>query len=166
MRTIESMPRVKDANLDPCSRCAASMLGRSLDVHHDNPKPRVMYRQDDSALHLISRLVRQRQRLRLSYVIHVVWFAAMVISAALQVSKTGVAVSVLLALVTVPPVIASATAVHRTCRALDPRCATIGLVPMLVMTVLFSPFESGLVVPAKNLIASGRLLRRLQDRVP
>ncbi|WP_456975915.1 hypothetical protein [Luteimonas sp. A277] len=39
---------------------------------------------------------------------------------------------------------------------------------MLIMTVLFTPFESGLVVPAKNLWVSGKLLReaRLTGQAP
>ncbi|MCE7033456.1 hypothetical protein LY625_12680 [Lysobacter sp. GX 14042] len=109
---------------------------------------------------VLKTLQRQRKRLLQSYAIHVAWFSAMVITALNGSSRTTVAVAVLLALITVPPVIAYATAVHRTCRILDPRARTIGLVPMLVMTVLFTPFESGLIVPAKNLLVSGRLLRQ------
>lgn len=101
----------------------------------------------------------QRKRLLQSYGVHVAWFSAMVATAVGQVSKTAIAASVLLALVTVPPVIAYATAVHRTCRSIDPGAKTIGLVPMLIMTVLLTPFESGLVVPAKNLWVSGKLLK-------
>jgi len=108
----------------------------------------------------ITTLERQRRRLLQSYVIHVVWFTAMIVTALAHASSTTIAAAILLALVTVPPVIVYATAVHRTCRAIDPHAKTIGLVPMLIMTVLFTPFESGLVVPAKNLVVSGRLLRQ------
>ena len=111
---------------------------------------------------LIPKLIKQRRRLLQSYVIHVVWFAAMIITAIAHSSRTIVAGSVFLALVTVPPVIAYAAAVHRTCRAIDPSAKTIGLVPMIIMTVLFTPFESGLVVPAKNLLVSRKLLRQHQ----
>jgi hypothetical protein len=45
------------------------------------------------------------------------------------------------------------------CRAIDPRAKTIGLVPVLVTTVVLSPFESGLLLPAKNLLASRRILK-------
>ncbi|WP_154656491.1 hypothetical protein [Novilysobacter defluvii] len=92
----------------------------------------------------------------------------MIVTASTQASKTAIAFAILLALVTVPPVIAYATVVHRTCRSIDPRAKTIGLVPMLIMTVLFTPFESGLVVPAKNLWVSGKLLReaRLAGQAP
>ena len=111
---------------------------------------------------LIPKLIKQRRRLLQSYVIHVVWFAAMIITAIAHSSRTIVAGSIFLALVTVPPVIAYAAAVHRTCRAIDPSAKTIGLVPMIIMTVLFTPFESGLVVPAKNLLVSRKLLRQHQ----
>lgn len=112
---------------------------------------------------LIPKLIKQRRRLLQSYMVHVVWFAAMIITAIVHSSKTIVATSIFLALITVPPVIAYATAVHRTCRAIDPSAKTIGLVPMIIMTVLFTPFESGLVVPAKNLLVSRRLLRQHQS---
>lgn len=110
--------------------------------------------------HLIATLRGQRRRLLQSYAVHVVWFTAMIATAVTQASKTTISIAVLLALVTVPPVIAYAVAVHRTCRAMDPRAKSIGLIPMLIMTMLFTPFESGLVVPAKNLWVSGRLLKR------
>lgn len=108
---------------------------------------------------VVTKLEKQRKRLLQSYVIHVAWFTAMIVTAVTQGSKTTVATAILLALITVPPVIGYATAVHRTCRSIDPRAKTIGLVPMLIMTVLFTPFESGLVAPARNLWVSGNLLR-------
>ncbi|WP_182825448.1 hypothetical protein [Luteimonas sp. MC1782] len=86
----------------------------------------------------------------------------MIVTALVHSSRAVVASSIFLALITVPPVIAYATAVHRTCRAIDPSAKTIGLVPMIIMTVLFTPFESGLVVPAKNLLVSGKLVRERQ----
>ncbi len=117
---------------------------------------------------VVTKLKKQRRRLLHSCVIHVAWFTAMIVTASTQASKTAIAFAILLALVTVPPVIAYATVVHRTCRSIDPRAKTIGLVPMLIMTVLFTPFESGLVVPAKNLWVSGKLLReaRLAGQAP
>ena len=113
-------------------------------------------------LSVIDKLNKQRRRLLQSFVVHVIWFMAMLLTAILNASKTVVATSIMLALVTVPPVIAYATAVHKTCRAIDPGSKTIGLVPMLIMTVLFTPFESGIIVPAKNLLVSGKLLKRLE----
>ena len=108
---------------------------------------------------LIPKLIKQRRRLLQSYLVHVAWFATMIVTAITHSSRAVVASSIFLALITVPPVIAYAAAVHRTCRAIDPSAKTIGLVPMIIMTVLFTPFESGLVVPAKNLLVSGRLVR-------
>jgi len=111
---------------------------------------------------LVPKLIEQRRRLLQSYLVHVAWFAVMIATAIAHSSKTVVASSIFLALITVPPVIAYAAAVHRTCRAIDPSAKTIGLVPMIIMTVVFTPFESGLVVPAKNLLVSGRLVRECQ----
>lgn len=48
---------------------------------------------------------------------------------------------------------------------LDPRARTIGLVPMLVMRIVFTPFESGLIVPAKNHLEARRLLRGAPARL-
>ena len=111
---------------------------------------------------LIPKLIKQRRRLLQSYLVHVAWFATMIVTAITHSSRAVVASSIFLALITVPPVIAYAAAVHRTCRAIDPSAKTIGIVPMIIMTVLFTPFESGLVVPAKNLLVSGKLLRERQ----
>ena len=111
---------------------------------------------------LVPKLIKQRRRLLQSYLVHVAWFAVMIATAIAHSSKTVVASSIFLALITVPPVIAYAAAVHRTCRAIDPSAKTIGLVPMIIMTVVFTPFESGLVVPAKNLLVSGRVVRECQ----
>jgi len=111
---------------------------------------------------LVATLVKQRRRRLLSYVVHVLWFTAMIVTAILHASRTTVATSIWLALITVPPVIVYAAIVHKTCRAIDPRARTIGLVPMILMTVFLTPFESGLIVPAKNLWVSGKLLKRLQ----
>ena len=112
---------------------------------------------------LVATLKRQRRRLLQSYVVHVSWFTAMVLAAIFQTTKATIATSIWLALITVPPVIFYAAAVHRTCRAIDPSSTTIGLVPMILMTIFLTPFESGLIVPAKNLWVSGKLLKRLQD---
>ena len=112
---------------------------------------------------LVEILVQQRQRLLQSYVIHVLWFTAMIFTAVFHASRITIAASILLALITVPPVIYYASAVHKTCRTMDPRARTIGLVPMIIMTVFLTPFESGLIVPAKNLWVSGKLLKEHQD---
>ena len=107
---------------------------------------------------LISDLRKQRRRLLQSYVVHVIWLSAMVATAVIHASPRTIAIATMLALITVPPVIAYAAAVHPACRAIDPGARTIGLVPMIIMTVIFTPFESGLIVPAKNLFVSAKLL--------
>jgi hypothetical protein len=50
--------------------------------------------------------------------------------------------------------------VHRLCRAIDPAASTVGWIPVLVTTVVLSPFESGLVLPVKNLLAANGVLKR------
>ena len=80
---------------------------------------------------LIPELIKQRRRLLQSYVVHLAWFAAMIITAVAHSSRTVVASSIFLALITVPPVIVYAAAVHRTCREIDPSAKTIGLVPIV-----------------------------------
>ncbi|WP_206859035.1 hypothetical protein [Lysobacter changpingensis] len=108
---------------------------------------------------LLLQLARTRMGLVRTYVLHVVWFATMCTATAMQWRQDGLKATVLLTLVTVPPVLVYTVRAHRLCRALDPRARTVGLVPVLVTTVILSPFESGLVLPLKNLLVANRLLR-------
>jgi len=75
-------------------------------------------------------------------------------------SQHGLQASVLLTLVTVPPVLYYTVSVHKLCRAIDPQARTVGWVPVLVTTFVLSPFESGLVLPLKNLLACNKVLRQ------
>lgn len=113
---------------------------------------------------LVARLRKQRRRLLVSYVVHVLWFLAMVLTAIFHASRAVATTSIWLALITAPPVIVYAARVHRTCRAIDPMARSIGLVPMILMTVFLTPFESGLIVPAKNLLVSAELLARMREQ--
>lgn len=114
---------------------------------------------------LLSRLARTRTALIRTYLLHVVWFAVMCAFTALQWRQDGLKTSVLLTLLTVPPVLFYTVRAHRLCRALDPRARTVGLVPVLVTTVILSPFESGLVLPLKNLLVAHRILREARRAV-
>ncbi len=113
---------------------------------------------------LVARLARTRTGLVRTYVLHVAWFAAMCAFTAMRWNQDGLKFTVLLTLVTVPPVLVYTVRAHRLCRALDPKARTVGLVPVVVTTLVLSPFESGLVLPLKNLLEANRLLR--QSRVP
>jgi len=108
---------------------------------------------------LIDQLQKARAALIRTYVFHVVWFTAMCCFVGFQWGQHGLKVSVLLALVTVPPVLFYTVRVHRLCRAIDPKASTVGLVPVIITTLILSPFESGLVLPVKNLLVANRLLR-------
>jgi hypothetical protein len=77
----------------------------------------------------------------------------------LQWAQRGLKASVLLTLLTVPPVLVYTVKVHHLCRAIDPKARTVGWVPVLVTTIALSPFESGLILPAKNLLAANRILK-------
>src|SRR5690606_21043423 len=94
-----------------------------------------------------------------TYVLHVVWFVAMCCFVAFRWDLHGLKTSVFLTLITVPPVLFYTVRVHRLCRAIDPKARTVGLIPVIVTTIILSPFESGLVLPAKNLLVANRLLR-------
>lgn len=107
----------------------------------------------------IAGLSRACSQLMRAWILHACWFAAMCAAAWRYRDGIGLKVTVLLALLTVPPVLYHAARVHRLSRAVDPCARTIGLVPMLVMAVLFTPFEAGLIVPAKNLWEAKRILR-------
>lgn len=108
---------------------------------------------------LHSQLRKARKSLIRAYVFHVVWFVAMCAFAGLQWNERGLRWSVLLALITVPPVLVYTVRVHKLCRAIDPYSRTVGWIPVLITTFVLSPFESGLVLPARNLLAANRLLR-------
>lgn len=104
-------------------------------------------------------------RLKRAYLLHAFWFATMCAAAWMHRDGNGLKIAVLLALLTVPPVLWHATRVHRLCRAIDSRAGTIGPVPMLVISVVFTPFEAGMVLPAKNWIAARRVPRGLQGDI-
>ena len=112
---------------------------------------------------LLLKLARTRTGLIRTYLMHVVWFAIMCTFTAIQWRHDGLKASVLLTLITVPPVLFYTVRAHRLCRALDPRARTVGLVPVLVTTVILSPFESGLLLPLKNLLVANRLLREARS---
>jgi hypothetical protein len=76
-----------------------------------------------------------------------------------QWSQQGLRASVLFTLVTVSLVLFYTVRVHKLCRSIDPAAHTVGWVPVLVTTFVLSPFESGLILPAKNLLAANRILR-------
>lgn len=105
-------------------------------------------------------LATQRRRLAVSYLVHLLWFATMCALAFAQHQPLGLRYSVLLTLLTVPPVLYFTVRVHTLCRTLDPHARTVGLVPVLVTTLVLSPFESGLLLPLKNLLVANALLRR------
>ena len=108
---------------------------------------------------LVRELEKARMALVRTYLLHVAWFAVMCAMVGLRWSPHGLKVSVLLTLVTVPPVLFYTVRVHRLCRRIDPTARTVGLVPVVVTTVVLSPFESGLILPAKNLFVASRVLR-------
>ena len=101
-----------------------------------------------------------------AYVLHLVWFFSMCILVSLQWNPHGLKASVLLTLLTVPPVLFYTVKVHKLCRRIDPKARTVGLVPVLVTTIVLSPFEAGLVLPAKNLLEANRILKKQHQAVP
>ncbi len=112
---------------------------------------------------LLSKLATARVSLIRAYLLHVIWFALMCVLVGVHWSDDGLKLSVLLTLVTVPPVLFFTVRVHELCRAIDPHARTVGLVPVLITTLVLSPFESGLILPAKNLLAAHRILRAHQN---
>ena len=101
-----------------------------------------------------------------AYVVHVAWFVTMLAFVSLQWAQRGLKASVLLTLVTVPPVLIYTVRVHHLCRAIDPKARTVGWVPVLVTTIALSPFESGLILPAKNLLVANRILKAHKSLAP
>ena len=107
----------------------------------------------------IERLRRRRKKLLQAYVIHVGWLTSTCAFAASDTMNLAIATSVWLALITVPPVLIYAVSVHKACRAIDPRSRTVGLLSIVLATIFLTPFESALILPAKNLWVSRCILR-------
>ncbi|HEV7123506.1 MAG TPA: hypothetical protein VGN24_08780 [Rhodanobacter sp.] len=97
-----------------------------------------------------------------TYVLHVTWLVLMCVFAGFQWNLHGRQVTVLLTLLTVPLVLFYTIKVHKLCRAISLASHTVGWVPVLVTTIVLSPFEAGLILPAKNLIAANKLLRNYE----
>jgi hypothetical protein len=112
----------------------------------------------DKAL-LIERLRAKRLRLLKAYVLHVGWFSSTCAFAATDMSQVGLTTSLWFALVTVPPVLIYTVIVHKACRAVDPTARSVGLLAVILATIFLTPFESGLILPAKNLWVSRCILR-------
>jgi hypothetical protein len=110
--------------------------------------------------HLIELLRRKRMLLLKAYVFHVGWPASTCAFAATDSMQVGLTTSLWLTLVTVPPVLLYTVSVHKACRAIDPRAKTAGWIPIILFTLFLTPFESGLILPAKNLLVSRRILRK------
>ena len=107
---------------------------------------------------LIDQLRRKRMRLLKAYVLHVGWFFSTCAFAATDATQIGLTTSLLLTLITVPPVLFYSVSVHKACRAIDPNARTAGIVPIIFFTIFLTPFESGLVLPARNLWVSRKIL--------
>ena len=110
-------------------------------------------------------LRKRRKRLLMAYVFHVAWLASTCAFAATDGVDLAITTSLWLTLVTVPPVLFFTAAVHRACRSVDPHANSVGLVTIILATLFLTPFESGLILPARNLLISGRILRSW-DRGP
>jgi hypothetical protein len=113
---------------------------------------------------LIEQLCKQRSRLLKAYVLHVGWFFSTCAFAATDVFKTGLITSLLLTLITVLPVLIYTVTVHKACRAIDPSARTAGLKEIILFTLFLTPFESGLVLPARNLWVSRKVLLAHADK--
>jgi hypothetical protein len=108
---------------------------------------------------LMGRLRKRRARLLNAYVLHVGLFASSCAFAATDTVHLAMTTSLWLALLTIPPVLYYTVLVHRSCRSVDPRARTAGVLQVIVFTVLLTPYESSLVLPLKNLWISRRILR-------
>lgn len=108
----------------------------------------------------LAALARTRRSLLRAYLLHVVWFVTMCTFAGLHWNEHGLKWSVFLTLGTVPPVLYYTVRTHTLCRAIDTSARTVGLVPVIVTTLVLSPFESGLILPLKNMLAANRVLRQ------
>ena len=108
---------------------------------------------------LIYHLRARRALLLKAYIFHVCWFSSTCAVAATDGSHIAFITAFWLALLTVPPVLLYTVSVHKACRAIDPNSKTVGWKPVIIATVLLTPFESGLILPARNLWLSSKILK-------
>ena len=108
---------------------------------------------------LIITLRRRRSLLLKAYVFHVGCFMSTCALAATDSVHATVASSLWMVLVTIPPVLLYTALVDRSCRRIDPAAATIGWLKIVLFTLFLTPIESSVVLPARNLWVSGRILR-------
>jgi hypothetical protein len=109
---------------------------------------------------LIEILRVRRAILLKAYIFHVAWFSSTCAFAITDGSTIAFTTSFWLALLTVPPVLLYTVSVHKTCRAIDSNSKTVGWKPIIIATLLLTPFESGLILPARNLWISRCMLRK------
>jgi len=107
----------------------------------------------------IDRLRKRRRRLLQAYLAHVGCLASTCAFAAVDATDVSVVTCLWLTLITVPPVLAYTVSVHKACRAIDPKSRTAGLGAVVLATIFLTPFESGLLLPAKNLWVARSILR-------
>jgi hypothetical protein len=111
----------------------------------------------------IDRLRNVRKKLFRAYLIHVGWLTSTCACAATDAAEMSIVTTLWLVLLTVPPVLIYAVSVHKACRAIDPRSGTFGWIPIILATIFLTPFESALVLPARNLWVARRLLRTYES---
>jgi hypothetical protein len=109
---------------------------------------------------LIEILRVRRAILLKAYIFHVAWFSSTCAFAITDESTIAFTTSFWLALLTVPPVLLYTVSVHKACRAIDSNSKTVGWKPIIIATLLLTPFESGLILPARNLWISRCMLRK------
>ena len=114
-----------------------------------------------SQMERLIEVMRVRRALLLkAYIFHVAWFSSTCAFAITDGSTIAFTTSFWLALLTVSPVLLYTVSVHKACRAIDPNSNTVGWKPVIIATLLLTPFESGLILPARNLWVSRRMLRK------
>jgi hypothetical protein len=107
---------------------------------------------------LVNRLRIVRMRLLKAYILHVGFFFSTCACAATDVVQLGATTAMLITLITIPPVLLYTVLVHKACRAIDPKARTAGVVQIIFFTIFLTPLESGLVLPARNLWISRKIL--------
>ena len=108
---------------------------------------------------LVEQLRQKRLRLLKAYVLHVGWFTSTCASAATDAIDIALTTSLWLTLITVVPVLIYTVTVHKAIRAVDPSAPSVGLKEMIITTIALTPFESGLLLPARNLWVARSVLR-------
>ena len=112
-------------------------------------------------VHKLDDLRKKRKKLLQSYMLHISWLTLSIVFIYFDTIHISMVCSILLTLVTIPPVFIYTISVHRACRGIDPYSSTSGAREIIIFSIFLTPMESALVLPIKNIVISKNIINSL-----